>query len=185
MRRIAEAFYASVGASTDPVYDLQQSDPAVEKFLGTVAARHDRTGRSENFLAKDVAQDLVLAAWRRHLQSRLAEATPAPGVPDSPELMRRRMEARGTIRQLRDWTRGEAVVRALAGLEDEEPHAESAENAELGSPAGGAGERREPEGVSPSASGGASSPSEPPFVAPPPEAPPPEEDYEDLPPDDL
>ena len=207
VRRIAEAFYASVGASTDPVYDLQQSDPAVEKFLGTVAARHDRTGRSENFLAKDVAQDLVLAAWRRHLQSRLAEATPAPGAPDSPELMRRRMEARGTIRQLRDWTRGEAVVRALAGLEDEEPHAESAENAEpfpgeagsppggagersepegvSGSPSGGAGERSEPEGVSSAAPGGASSPSEPPFVAPPPEAPPPEEDYEDLPPDDL
>ena len=190
VRRIAEAFYASVGASTDPVYDLQQSDPAVEKFLGTVAARHDRTGRSENFLAKDVAHDLVLAAWRRHLQSRLAEATPAPGAPDSPELMRRRMEARGTIRQLRDWTRGEAVVRALAGLEDEEPHAESAENAEpfpgeAGSPSGGAGERSEPEGVSPAAPGGASSPSEPPFVAPPPEAPPPEEDYEDLPPDDL
>ncbi len=207
VRRIAEAFYASVGASTDPVYDLQQSDPAVERFLGTVAARHDRTGRSENFLAKDVAHDLVLAAWRRHLQSRLAEATPAPGAPDSPELMRRRMEARGTIRQLRDWTRGEAVVRALAGLEDEEPHAESAENAEpfpgeagspsgeagersepegvSGSPSGGAGERSEPEGVSPAAPGGASSPSEPPFVAPPPEAPPPEEDYEDLPPDDL
>ena len=190
VRRIAEAFYASVGASTDPVYDLQQSDPAVEKFLGTVAARHDRTGRSENFLAKDVAHDLVLAAWRRHLQSRLAEATPAPGAPDSPELMRRRMEARGTIRQLRDWTRGEAVVRALAGLEDEEPHAESAENAEpfpgeAGSPPGGAGERSEPEGVSPAASGGASAPSEPPFVAPPPEALPPEEDYEDLPPDDL
>ena len=207
VRRIAEAFYASVGASTDPVYDLQQSDPAVEKFLGTVAARHDRTGRSENFLAKDVAQDLVLAAWRRHLQSRLAEATPAPGAPDSPELMRRRMEARGTIRQLRDWTRGEAVVRALAGLEDEEPHAESAENAEpfpgeagspsggagersepegvSGSPSGEAGERSEPEGVSPAESSGASSPSEPPFVAPPPEAPPPEEDYEDLPPDDL
>ena len=207
VRRIAEAFYASVGASTDPVYDLQQSDPAVEKFLGTVAARHDRTGRSENFLAKDVAHDLVLAAWRRHLQSRLAEATPAPGAPDSPELMRRRMEARGTIRQLRDWTRGEAVVRALAGLEDEEPHAESAENAEpfpgeagspsggagersepegvSGSPSGEAGERSEPEGVSPAESSGASSPSEPPFVAPPPEAPPPEEDYEDLPPDDL
>ena len=190
VRRIAEAFYASVGASTDPVYDLQQSDPAVERFLGTVAARHDRTGRSENFLAKDVAHDLVLAAWRRHLQSRLAEATPAPGAPDSPELMRRRMEARGTIRQLRDWTRGEAVVRALAGLEDEEPHAESAENAEpfpgeAGSPPGGAGERSEPEGVSSAAPGGASSPSEPPFVAPPPEAPPPEEDYEDLPPDDL
>ena len=194
VRRIAEAFYASVGASTDPVYDLQQSDPAVEKFLGTVAARHDRTGRSENFLAKDVAHDLVLAAWRRHLQSRLAEATPAPGAPDSPELMRRRMEARGTIRQLRDWTRGEAVVRALAGVEDDpggaesaelDSHAESAENAELGSPAGGAGERSEPEGVSPAAPGGASSPSEPPFVAPPPESPPPEEDYEDLPPDDL
>jgi len=153
VRRIAEAFYSSVGASTDPVYDLQQSDPAVEKFLGTVAARHDRTGTSENFLAKDVAHDLVLAAWRRHLQSRLAEATPAPGAPDSPELMRRRMEARGTIRQLRDWTRGEAVVRALAGLEDEEPHAESAENAEpfpgeAGSPLGGAGGRSEPEGVS-------------------------------------
>ena len=194
VRRIAEAFYSSVGASTDPVYDLQQSDKAAEAFLGTVAARHDRTGTSENFLAKDVAHDLVLAAWRRHLQSRLAEATPAPGAPDSPELMRRRMEARGTIRQLRDWTRGEAIVRALAGLEDDlgeaEPaeldsHAESAENAELGSPAGGAGERSEPEGVSPSASGGASSPSEPSFVAPPPEAPPPEEDYEDLPPDDL
>jgi hypothetical protein len=101
--------------------------------------------------------------------------------------MRRRMEARDTIRQLRDWTRGEAVVRALAGLEDEEPHAESAEpfSGGAGSPSGGAGERSEPEGVSPAASGGASSPSEPPFVAPPPEAPPPEEDYEDLPPDDL
>ena len=67
VRRIAEAFYSSVGASTDPVYDLQQSDPAVEKFLGTVAARHDRTGTSENFLAKDVAHDLVLAALRRLL----------------------------------------------------------------------------------------------------------------------
>ena len=187
VRRIAEAFYSSVGASTDPVYDLQQSDKAAEAFLGTVAARHDRTGTSENFLAKDVAHDLVLAAWRRHLQSRLAEATPAPGAPDSPELMRRRMEARGTIRQLRDWTRGEAVVRALAGVEDEEPHAESAEPfpGGAGSPVGGAGERSEPEGVSPAASGGASAPSEPPFVAPPPEAPPPEEDYEDLPPDDL
>ena len=196
VRRIAEAFYSSVGASTDPVYDLQQSDKAAEAFLGTVAARHDRTGTSENFLAKDVAHDLVLAAWRRHLQSRLAEATPAPGAPDSPELMRRRMEARGTIRQLRDWTRGEAVVRALAGVEDDPGGAESAEldshaeSAEpfpggAGSPVGGAGERSEPEGVSPAASGGASAPSEPPFVAPPPEAPPPEEDYEDLPPDDL
>ena len=187
VRRIAEAFYSSVGASTDPVYDLQQSDKAAEAFLGTVAARHDRTGTSENFLAKDVAHDLVLAAWRRHLQSRLAEATPAAGAPDSPEFMRRRMEARGTIRQLRDWTRGEAVVRALAGLEDEEPHAESAEPfpGGAGSPPGGAGERSEPEGVSPAASGGASAPSEPPFVAPLPEAPPPEEDYEDLPPDDL
>ena len=214
VRRIAEAFYSSVGASTDPVYDLQQSDPAVEKFLGTVAARHDRTGTSENFLAKDVAHDLVLAAWRRHLQSRLAEATPAPGAPDSPELMRRRMEARGTIRQLRDWTRGEAVVRALAGLEDEEPHAESAENAEPFP--GEAGERSEPEGVSHAESaesdshaesaenaepfpggagpppGGAGERSEPEGVSPAapdgasdPSEPPPEDDYEDLPPDDL
>ena len=150
VRRIAEAFYASVGASTDPVYDLQQKDPAVEKFLGTVAARHDRTGTSENFLAKDVAHDLVLAAWRRHLQSRLAEAMPAPGAPDTPDLMRRRMEARNTIRQLRDWTRGEAAVRALAGLADEDSRAESAEPfpGEAGSPNGGAGERGEPEGVS-------------------------------------
>ena len=106
------------------------------------------------------------------------------------------MEARGTIRQLRDWTRGEAVVRALAGVEDDPGGAESAEldshaeSAEpfpggAGSPSGGAGERSEPEGVSPAAPDGASAPSEPPFVAPPPEAPPPEEDYEDLPPDDL
>ena len=191
VRRIAEAFYASVGASTDPVYDLQQSDPAVERFLGTVAARRDRTGRSENFLAKDVAHDLVLAAWRRHLQGRVDEATPAPGAPDAPELMRRRMDARSTIRQLRDWTRGEAAVRALAGLEDdpgdseEEPaefdsRAESAENAEplpggAGSPAGEAGERSGPEGVSPAEPVGASAPGEPPE----------EVDYEDLPPDDL
>ena len=68
----------------------------------------------------------------------------------------------------------------LAGLEDEEPHAESAENAEpfpgeAGSPLGGAGGRSEPEGVCPAASAGASDPSEPP----------PEDDYEDLPPDDL
>ena len=128
VRRIAVAFYASVGASTDPVYDLQQSDPAVASFLGTVAARHDRTGTSENFLAKDVAHDLVLAAWRRHLQARLAEATPARGEEDTPEKMRRRMEIRATVRKLRDWTRGEAAVRVLAGIEDS--HAESAEGAE-------------------------------------------------------
>ena len=171
VRRVAVAFYASVGASTDPVYDLQQSNPAVAAFLGTVAARHDRTGTSENYLAKDVAHDLVLAAWRRHLQARLAEATPAAGAPDTPDLMRRRLEIRTTARKLRDWTRGEAVVRSLAGIEDN-PHAESAETAEP--------------------DGGASSPSEPPLatrhsspVTPPPAAPPPEETFEDLPPDDL
>ena len=215
VRRIAEAFYSSVGASTDPVYDLQQSDKAAEAFLGTVAARHDRTGTSENFLAKDVAHDLVLAAWRRHLQSRLAEATPAPGAPDSPELMRRRMEARGTIRQLRDWTRGEAVVRALAGVEDDPGGAESAEldshaeSAEpfpggAGSPPGGAGERSEPEGVSHAESAESDSHAESAESAEPfsgeagsplggagersePEGvdAAPEDDYEDLPPDDL
>ena len=172
VRRIAEAFYASVGASTDPVYDLQQADPAVAAFLGTVAARHDRTGTSENFLAKDVAHDLVLAAWRRHLQSRLAEATPAAGAPDTPDLMRRRMEIRATVRKLRDWTRGEAAVRALAGLADDDSHAERAETAEPFS-GGGSGEAEPPpvenhaeraETAEPD--GGASSPSEPPSVIP-------------------
>ena len=197
VRRVAVAFYASVGASTDPVYDLQQSDPAVAAFLGTVAARHDRTGTSENYLAKDVAHDLVLAAWRRHLQARLAEATPAAGAPDTPDLMRRRLEIRTTARKLRDWTRGEAVVRSLAGIEDN-PHAESAETAEP-FPGGGSGEAEPPpvekhaesaETAEPD--GGASSPSEPSLVTrhsslvtPPPAAPPPEETFEDLPPDDL
>ena len=193
VRRVAVAFYASVGASTDPVYDLQQSDPAVAAFLGTVAARHDRTGTSENYLAKDVAHDLVLAAWRRHLQARLAEATPAAGAPDTPDLMRRRMDTRATIRKLRDWTRGESAVRALAGIED--THAESAETAEP-FPGGGSGEAEPPpvekHAESAEPDGGVSSPSEPPLVTrhsslvtPPPAAPPPEETFEDLPPDDL
>ena len=116
VRRILEAFYASVGASTDPVYDLQQADPKIAEFLGAVAARHDRTGTTENYLAKDVAHDLVLRAWRRHLQHRIDDSRKAQGAALDLDRIRERQEANRTLRKLRDWTSGEAVVHVLAGL---------------------------------------------------------------------
>ena len=112
VRRIVEAFYGSVGASTDPVADLQEADPEVARFLGTVAARRDRTGTGENWQAADVAHDLALGAWRRHLQSRIDAA-----AGDSPDAMRARMSARAQIRALRSWETGEATVRLLAGVD--------------------------------------------------------------------
>ena len=116
VRRIVEAFYASVGASTDPVYDLQQADPAVAAFVGSIAAHHDRTGTSENFLAKDVAHDLALRAWRRHLQARIDASKAAQGAALDLDRMRERQQALRLLRALRSWDTGEAVVCDLAGL---------------------------------------------------------------------
>jgi len=116
VRRILEAFYASVGASTDPVYDLQQADPKIAEFLGVVAARHDRTGTTENYLAKDVAHDLVLRAWRRHLQRRIDASRSEQGAALDLDRIRERQEANRMLRRLRDWSSGEETVHVLAGL---------------------------------------------------------------------
>ena len=204
MRRILEAFYASVGASTDPVYDLQQAEPRIADFLGAVAARHDRTGTMENYLARDVARDLVLRAWRRHLKRRL-EASKAGGDGFDLAKMRERQEANRTLRLLRDWSTGEAAVHLLAGLPPPEAPASSdpaspPAQTSAPAPASPPAQTSAPAPASPSAPAAPSAADEAvfhPFVFPAPgagpsapsiETPPPEsaeDDYDDLPPDDL
>ena len=74
IRRILEAFYASIGASTDPVLDLQEADPQVAAFLGAVATQRDRVGIHEHYQPKDVARNLICKAWSRHLQQCVDES---------------------------------------------------------------------------------------------------------------
>ena len=112
VRRLVEAFYASVGASTDPVADLQRADAAVADFVARVSASHDRVGSSESFRPADVARELVLAVWRRHVKSRMA----ATSGDVSPEAMRKRMADRKALFALETWETGEALVRDLAGV---------------------------------------------------------------------
>ena len=118
VRRIIDAFYASVGASTDPVYDLQKTDTEVSSFLGRISIRRDRTGSSDGYQPKDVAHDLICKAWARHLQGRIDESLAKGEM--TPEAVRRRMEVMRSIRKLRSWQTGREVVLALCGLEKEE-----------------------------------------------------------------
>lgn len=112
VRRLVEAFYASVGASTDPVADLQRADAAVADFVARISASHDRVGTSESFRPADVARELVLAVWRRHVKSRMA----ATAGDVSPDAMRGRMADRKALLALETWETGEALVRDLAGV---------------------------------------------------------------------
>ncbi|MGN0843804.1 MAG: DNA primase [Kiritimatiellia bacterium] len=118
VRRIIDAFYASVGASTDPVYDLQKADAEVSSFLGRISVQRDRTGSSEGYQPKDVAHDLICKAWARHLQGRIDESLAKGEM--TPDAVRQRMEAMRSIRKLRSWQTGQEVVLALCGLEKEE-----------------------------------------------------------------
>ena len=112
VRRLVEAFYASVGASTDPVADLQRSDASVAGFVARLSASHDRVGTSESYRPADVARELVLAVWRRHVKSRMA----ATAGDVSPDAMRKRMADRRALLALETWETGETLVRDLAGL---------------------------------------------------------------------
>lgn len=118
VRRIIDAFYASVGASTDPVYDLQKADAEVSSFLGRISVQRDRTGSSEGYQPKDVAHDLICKAWARHLQGRIDDSLAKGEM--TPDAVRQRMEAMRFIRKLRSWQTGQEVVFALCGLEKEE-----------------------------------------------------------------
>ena len=112
VRRLVEAFYSSVGASTDPVADLQRADPAVASFVARLSASHDRVGTSESYRPADVARELALAVWRRHVKSRMA----ATAGDLSPDAMRKRMADRKALIALETWETGEALVHDLADV---------------------------------------------------------------------
>lgn len=126
IRRIVGAFYDSIGASTDPVYDLQAADPAIADFIGTLSVHHDRTGRQENYQAKDVAHNLILLAWSRHLRER-NEASLRSTEGDPAERMRTRIENTNRIRALRSWETGAPIVYLLSGAEPEASEAAAPE----------------------------------------------------------
>ena len=115
VRRLIEAFYDSIGSSTDPVADLQRTDPAVESFVGRIATGADRTGTSESFRPADVARELILAVWRRHIKQRI-DGTAADHSADA---MRKRMAGRKTLAALATWETGEAAIAALSGCRPE------------------------------------------------------------------
>ena len=169
VRSIVEAFYAIPGAASDPVADLQNRDPSAADFIGRIAARRDRAGTMENWQERDLERDLILGAWRRHLQERLEAAASDPG----PDAMRRRLAARAGIRALRSWETGEATVLDLAGLPSD---------ASLSSAAPVAVPSVAPVAVSSAAPSAVPVP--PAFPTSPPSSNPPPSDFE-LPPDDF
>ncbi|MBQ7667039.1 MAG: hypothetical protein IJS46_03490, partial [Kiritimatiellae bacterium] len=106
-----EAFYASIGASTDPVADLQRGDGEVAALVGRLSSGQDRVGTSEGYQPADVARELILAVWRRHIKERMA----ATAQDHSPDAMRKRMTGRKALIALENWQTGEDLVRTLAG----------------------------------------------------------------------
>ena len=178
VRRLVEAFYASVGASTDPVADLQRADAAVADFVARVSASHDRVGSSESFRPADVARELVLAVWRRHVKSRMA----ATSGDVSPEAMRKRMADRKALFALETWETGEALVRDLAGVPPSDSPAPAPPAAPAfpdGGPAPEAPEAPEAPGAGlggPSANPFGAAPGPAPAPAPGPSAPAPDDD---------
>lgn len=92
---------------------LQNTDLGIAEFIGSIAVMPNRSGFRETFSALDIAQDLVLSAWKRWCTRRRAELHPAKGEADSPEAARRRAELSIALKQLARWETGEAVIQTL------------------------------------------------------------------------
>jgi len=117
-RRVVAAFYTSRATGVDAVAPLLERDAEAAAFLGALAVRPDRSGAHENFMALDVARDLVLSAWRRWCAKRRADLTPADPAADTSEAMRRRADLMACSKRLKSWTTGEATIRMLTGEAD-------------------------------------------------------------------
>lgn len=93
--------------------NLQNTDSGIAEFIGSIAVMPNRSGFRETFSTLDIAQDLVLSAWKRWSTRRRAELHPAKGQDDLPEAARRRAELSIALKQLARWETGEAVIRTL------------------------------------------------------------------------
>lgn len=118
-RRIVDAYYTDLSTGQETVVALQNNDPAIGEFVGSIAVMPNRTGFRETFSALDIAQDLVLGAWKRWSTRRRAELHPAEGQNDTSEAAQRRAELSIALKQLDRWETGQAVVqRLLETVED-------------------------------------------------------------------
>lgn len=140
-RRVVSAYYETFRSGTDKVLELQQADKEANEFIGALAVKPNRAGMHELFSVLDLAHELVLDEWRRWCGRRRAELEPKDGAADTPEMARKRSDFMVSMKKLRQWNTGEAVIRMMLGCEAE---TENTRPAELAS-ADSAGDNRKEE----------------------------------------
>lgn len=107
-RLVAGAVFDTVRSGRDELLALQETGaPDVLEFIRRIAVAPVRSALGD-FTQRDVAQDLVLAIWRRWVQRRASALAGQAGDPVT--LERERMRLSLDLRALESWARGHAVI---------------------------------------------------------------------------
>ena len=115
-RAVAHAVYLQKESEGQSLADVQTTgDAELTRFVERLATAPERVVQSDELTTRAVAQDLVLALWRRRLRAE-RDAIPADGAAES---TRRRQRLTLDLRLLAKWETGEPVV--LRALSDGHP----------------------------------------------------------------
>ena len=115
-RAVAHAVYLQKESEGQSLADVQTTgDAELTRFVERLATAPERVVQSDELTTRTVAQDLVLALWRRRLRAE-RDAIPADGAAES---TRRRQRLTLDLRLLAKWETGEPVV--LRALSDGHP----------------------------------------------------------------
>ncbi len=131
-RRIIEAYYSDFETGAESVLELQNSDKVAGEFIGMIAVMPNRAGIRETFVAKNLASDLALSAWKRWCVERRATLTRDAKNTISPEIEHRRAYLAVAAKKLNRWETGESMIKMLLGDSDASSAAPSSEPATTG-----------------------------------------------------